>query len=110
MYNVNFPMVARSTAAAPPQPAATTSPTPQPKTGGEARNVGWLNVRTVPPGAQILIPVIGGRYTSPRRLDLAPGEYTLTIFMQGYKPVKKTVTVTADKETALNESLRRSSP
>lgn len=111
MYKTHFPMTARGSAT-PPAPAVTASTSVPPKASAEPKNVGptgSLNVRTVPPGAEILIPTMGARYTTPKRLDLAPGEYTVTLFLRGYKPVKKTILVTVNKETTLNETLAASS-
>ena len=108
IYTAKFPMT--PSGAAPAAGGAATSTSPGTNAILAARTTGSLNVRTVPPGAEILIPVIGTQYTTPRRLDLAPGEYTVIIILRGYKPVKRTITVTANKETPLNATLSPSNP
>jgi Protein kinase domain/PEGA domain len=102
MYHVDFPL----TPGVNPSPAPTPPVPPHPGNGP----TGTLNVRTVPPGAAILIVPGGAHEKTPKRIDLAPGEYTVTLLLPGYKPLKKKISVTANKETPLNETLAPSSP
>lgn len=99
-YDLKFTLAER--------PAPRQEPKPEPVV--ESKSIGWVNVRTVPPGAQILLASTGAHYVTPKRLELPPGEYTLTLFLRGYKPVKKTIQVVVNKETSLNEPLVPSSP
>jgi hypothetical protein len=73
----------------------------------QAASKGVLEVRSIPPGADILINNSSTGRRTPARLELAPGTYTLTLFARGYPPHHKQVTVEAGKTLTLNEALPR---
>jgi serine/threonine-protein kinase len=68
---------------------------------------GWVEVRTIPPGADILVDNASTGKKTPARLELRPGTYTLTLFLRGYRPVQKQVRVEANQTLPLNEALPR---
>jgi hypothetical protein len=88
-----------------PAPSATQPPGSQP--APQAASKGVLEVRSIPPGADILINNSSTGRRTPARLELAPGTYTLTLFARGYPPHHKQVTVEAGKTLTLNEALPR---
>lgn len=104
MYKVVFTLTPGVSASVPPTPTVAT------RTDRGPGPTGTLNVRTVPPGAAILVMPGGTHDKTPKRIDLAPGEYTVTLLLPGYKPLKKKISVAANKETPLNETLAPSSP
>ena len=84
------------------QSASATQPPAQPSAGK-----GWIEIRSIPPGADILINNSSTGRSTPARLELAPGTYTVTLFARGYPPYHKQVKVEADKTLLLNEALPR---
>jgi serine/threonine protein kinase len=71
----------------------------------ERKGVGLLEVRTVPPGADIIVNGTNSGRKTPFTLELPAGEYTLTLFIRGYQAVNKRVVVQADRTSAINEVL-----
>jgi serine/threonine-protein kinase len=69
------------------------------------RRVGLVEVRTVPPGADIIINGTNSGRKTPFTLELPAGEYTLTLFIRGYQAVNKRVVVQTDRTSAINEVL-----
>ncbi len=68
---------------------------------------GWVEVRTIPPGADVLVDNASTGKKTPARLELRPGTYTLTLFLRGYRPVQKQVRVESNQTLPVNESLPR---
>jgi serine/threonine-protein kinase len=73
----------------------------------QAAAVGWLEVRSIPPGADILLNDTNTGRKTPARLELPAGQYTVTIYLRGYATVRKTVTVEGNLAVAINETLQR---
>jgi serine/threonine-protein kinase len=71
------------------------------------RSVGWLEVRTIPPGADILIDNTNTGRRTPARLELPAGQYSLTLYLKGYGVVRKTVRVEKSQTAEVNETLPR---
>ena len=103
--DVPLQRIALGTAPA-PAPAAQ-PPAAQPPAAQPAAEKGILEVRSIPPGADILINNSSTGRRTPARIELAPGTYTLTLFARGYPPHTKRVTVEAGKTLTLNEALPR---
>jgi len=71
------------------------------------RGMGLVEVRTVPPGADIIVDSTNTGRRTPFTLELAAGEHTITLYLRGYQAVNKKVVVGADKTVSLNEILPR---
>jgi len=67
--------------------------------------VGVVEVRTVPPGAVILINGNNSGRRTPFTMQLTAGRYTLTLYLKGYRPVTKELVVEPGQRLALNEIL-----
>lgn len=81
-----------------PQPAAR----PQ---APQARAAGFVELRTVPPGADILVDGASTGQRTPFRLELPAGQHSLTLFLRGYRTVQKTITVPEGQTLPLQEVL-----
>jgi hypothetical protein len=71
------------------------------------RGAGYLDVRTVPPGADILVDGTNTGRKTPSVIQLPAGRYTLTLFLKGYQPLRRQVTVDPNRTLAINEILPR---
>jgi serine/threonine protein kinase len=80
-----------------PQPARPQAP--------QARAAGFVDLRTVPPGADIVVDGASTGQRTPFRLELPPGQHTLTLFLRGYRSVQKTVSVPENQTLPLQEIL-----
>ena len=69
------------------------------------RGPGWLDVRTVPRGADILIDNTNTGRKTPDKLELPAGEYALTLYLKGYQVVRERIVVTAGQTAQLNRTL-----
>jgi hypothetical protein len=78
-------------------PAQTQAPAP--------RAAGFLDVRTIPRGADILINGADTGRKTPDKLELAPGTYTLTLFLRGYQAVRETIIIEPNQTLQLNRTL-----
>jgi hypothetical protein len=67
--------------------------------------MGLVEVRTVPPGADIIVNGTNSGRKTPFTLELPAGEYQLTLFIRGYQAVTKRVVVQANRTSAINEVL-----
>jgi serine/threonine protein kinase len=79
--------------------AAASQPAPQVKI------VGWVMVKTVPRGADILVDNNSTGHKTPFRLELPPGQHTVTLFLKRYKAAQRTVVVKENQGSELNEVL-----
>jgi hypothetical protein len=70
----------------------------------QARGPGYVEIRTVPRGADILLNDTNTGLKSPARLELQPGEYTLTLYLKGYPPLREKIVVTATQTLQVNRS------
>jgi serine/threonine-protein kinase len=71
--------------------------------GGVPAGMGAVNLKTNPKGATILMNGYSAPKTTPYKLALDPGNYTITLKLDGYKPVTKTVTIEKGKTQDLPE-------
>jgi len=91
---LNFQLQAQTT-----QQQATRPQAPQ------ARAVGFVELRTVPPGADILVDGASTGQRTPFRLELPTGQHSLTLFLRGYRSVQRTITVPENQTLPLQEVL-----
>ena len=73
--------------------------------GGPGQNVASMQIRSLPKGARVTINGRALEKLTPVELNLAPGNYQLTIAMEGYKPLRKMVTVSATSKSIVEEAL-----
>jgi hypothetical protein len=66
-----------------------------------------VEVRSVPPGADIILNGTNTGRKTPARLELPAGSYRLTIFLRGYAAVQRAIQVEPGQTVTLNESLAR---
>lgn len=66
---------------------------------------GWVEIRTVPRGADILIDNTNTGKRTPDRLELPAGEYTLTLYLKGYQVVRERIVVVAGQTAQINKTL-----
>jgi len=71
------------------------------------RGMGLVEVRTVPPGADIIVNGTNTGRRTPFTLELPAGDHTITLYLRGYQAVNKKVTVGSDKTVSVNEILPR---
>lgn len=100
-----------------PRPGGATTATPAPaaqapapqqqqqQPATRAAGPGFVEVRSVPPGADILINgnTIGRK--TPSRIELPFGQYRLTVFLRGYAASQRVIQVEAGQTLTLNETL-----
>jgi serine/threonine-protein kinase len=72
---------------------------------GEVTRTGIVEVRTIPPGATVLVDgsPVGGQ--TPTSFRLAVGPHTLAISLSGYRPVQQHVDVSASGTSNININL-----
>ncbi len=68
-------------------------------------NIGFLTVKTTPPGANIFINNIP-RGKTPSKLKLERGEYNLRVGIPGYSDYKEKVSILNDKLSVVNVNLQ----
>ncbi|MBI1750960.1 MAG: PEGA domain-containing protein [Acidobacteria bacterium] len=69
------------------------------------RGPGFVDVRTVPPGADILIDGANTGQKTPARIELPAGQYAITIFLRPYPAVRETITVQPGQTLQINKTL-----
>jgi len=84
------------------QPAQQQAARPQ---APQARAAGFVDLRTVPPGADILVDGASTGQRTPFRLELPAGQHSLTLFLRGYRSVQRTITVSENQTLPLQEVL-----
>lgn len=75
--------------------------------GGIPEGKGALDVKSDPKGAQIAITGMPDTHATPHKYFLDPGRYQVTITLNGYKTVKKSVTVQKGKGLEISETLHK---
>ncbi len=67
----------------------------------------WVNVKTVPPGADVVVNGKSLGQSTPALLKLPPGQHVLTLYLKGYRVFQKTIVVNANQVQDVNEVLAR---
>jgi serine/threonine-protein kinase len=72
---------------------------------GEVTRTGIVEVRTIPPGARVLVDgsPVGGQ--TPTSFRLAVGPHTLAISLSGYRPIQQHIDVSANGTSNININL-----
>jgi serine/threonine-protein kinase len=84
---------------APAQPAPAQPPPPK-------APMGTLDVRSVPPNADILVNGTNTGRKTPYKLQLPPGNYRITVFLLGYQPIHQEITVEEGKTVEVRAPLQ----
>jgi hypothetical protein len=88
------------------QAPSPTQPQPQPPMSRPpSRVVGWVEFRSVPPGADILVNGNSTGQRTPFRLELSAGQHSVTLFLRGYQSVQRTITVRENQTVPFQEVL-----
>ena len=77
------------------------------KGGDGAAEMGSVNIRTQPKGAQIAINQHLLEKISPAEFMVGPGNYVVDITLTGYKPVRTIITVEKGGKVTVDEALQR---
>jgi hypothetical protein len=98
-------------------PASAQQPAPQKQSGnpfrklgklfGQKEESGKLEIRTNPKGAEVLVNGNPTGKKTPVKTDSPIGKYTITMQLDGYKPVTRTVTITKGQTTGIEETLEK---
>ncbi len=89
-----------------PQPAAQAPPTKAPAPPpARATGSGTLEIRTIPPGADVILNGTNTGKKTPYSGTLPAGTYQLTIFLRGYAPLQRAIVIEDGKPLTLNEQL-----
>jgi hypothetical protein len=71
-----------------------------------ASRVAWAEVETDPKGADIWVDGTPTGKSTPSRIELPTGMHTVTLKMEGFQPIKRTVQLSEGGTITLNESLK----
>jgi serine/threonine protein kinase len=71
--------------------------------GKDPTDLGVLEVRTRPKGAEIRLGTTPAPSKSPAKFAVAPGTYTLTLSLPGYKPITRPVQIEKGKMMGVDE-------
>ena len=71
--------------------------------GKDPTDIGVLEVHTRPRGAEIRLGNTPAPSKSPAKFAVAPGNYTLTLSLQGYKPITRAVQIEKGKMMGVDE-------
>jgi len=75
--------------------------------GGQSETVGRVRVETKPKGAKVTVGTQLVSKPTPVEFDLKPGSYQVTLEMDGYEPIQKTIEIEAGKRIQLVETLNK---
>jgi hypothetical protein len=71
-----------------------------------ASHVAWADVTSNPKGAEIVIDGTSTGQFSPARVQITAGGHVVTLRMEGYQPVRRTVQVTEGSTVTVEGALR----
>ncbi|HXZ80100.1 MAG TPA: serine/threonine-protein kinase [Terriglobales bacterium] len=75
--------------------------------GGVPEGMASIEVKTMPRGARIEVNHRMLDKPSPAEFFVTPGNYQVTVFMTGYKPLEKMVSVEAGSKVVITDNLER---
>ncbi len=75
--------------------------------GGRGGDKGSIEVHTRPQGAQIIVNNVAAPQVSPFRFPIKAGTYQITLKLDGYKPVQRTIMVEKGKVAEMDQTLER---
>ncbi len=71
-----------------------------------ASRVGWAEVESEPKGADIWVDGTPTGKSTPSRMELPTGTHTVTLKLEGFQPIKRTVQLSEGGTVSLSESLQ----
>jgi len=74
---------------------------------GSKEDSGRLEIRSTPKGAEILVNGNPTGKKTPVKTDSAVGAYTITLQLDGYKPVTRKIQITKGQTTGIDETLEK---
>ena len=77
-------------------------------TGKVPTGMGWVQIKTAPKGAQILINGRALEEPAPSTFLLEIGDYQVTLSLKGYKPVQRVIHIDEGSKIEVNEMMERS--
>jgi hypothetical protein len=70
-------------------------------------HIAWAQVSSDPPGAEIIVDgTSSGRFT-PARIEVSAGTHTVILKLNGYRPVKRTVSASEGGTVPITEAFRK---
>jgi hypothetical protein len=70
-------------------------------------HISWAQVSSDPPGAEIFVDgTSSGRFT-PARIEVSAGTHTVTLKLNGYRAVKRTVSASEGGTVPITESFSK---
>jgi hypothetical protein len=71
-----------------------------------ASRVAWAQVNSIPKGAEIIVDGTSTGQFTPARVQIPAGLHTVTLRLNGFQPVKRTVQVSEGGTVPIEEALR----
>jgi PEGA domain len=75
--------------------------------GGPGHGAAQVEIKTQPKGAQIVINGSPFAKTTPVVIQVAPGNYNITLQKEGYQPVRKSISVNGEEKLKIDEALAK---
>jgi hypothetical protein len=88
-----------------PVPAGANEAGLGPKAAEQRAGVGWVLVRTRPPGAEIWVDGAPTGQRAPARVELSPGEHAVGVTLSGYVFARRTILVDEGQTALVNVTL-----
>jgi hypothetical protein len=70
-------------------------------------HIAWAQVRTDPPGAEIFLDGNSTGKFSPARIEVGAGTHSVTLKLNGYRTVKRTVSASEGGTVPITESFSK---
>ena len=88
-----------------PEPAGANGTGLGPNAAEQRAGVGWVFVRTRPPGAEIWVDGATTGQRTPARVQLSPGEHAVAVTLPGYALARRTILVDEGQTALVNVAL-----
>jgi serine/threonine protein kinase len=73
--------------------------------GEQRKGNGWIDIKSVPPGADILIDGTNTGQKTPAKIELPSGQYTLMLYLSAHPAVRETITILPGQTVQVYKSL-----
>ncbi len=88
-----------------PAPPGANDTSLRPNAAEQRAGVGWVLVRTRPPGAEIWVDGAPTGQRTPARVELSPGEHAVGVTLSGYAFARRTILVDEGQTALVNVAL-----